>query len=247
MGTSMGQDLAHKEKPILATRLPGKPAYEEDERTVDNPYALLPDPLRDHQLPPEPKTQVVKANVRETPVEFMWARGHISHEEKIVADWFRKCCEDARIGGGVIDPSRIKVDTSTSKMTVTEKLLLSAYDLAEARKRLGFYDYDLLVQACDVGRSLTEIARRWYTMVPGSSLEREMVLHLGRRVRDALAILVAWRVQPKEGKQGRKIRGYRSFSGLTADANSWDAPAPTKEELAAQAKASRRRRRKRRR
>lgn len=227
---------------------PGKPAYEEDDRTVDNPYAVLPDPLRDAALPPEPKTQVVKANVRETPVEFMWSRGLLSHDEKSMADWFRKCCEDSRACGGVIDPARIRVDTSSSNLNYSEVALDAAKQLTEARSRLGFYDFDLLVQACDVGRTLTQIARRWYSMAEGSSLEREMILHLGHRVRDALAILVSWRVQTKSTKKSHgKVAGYRSFSGLTADQSSWDAPAPTKEELATQAKAGRRRRRKRRR
>jgi hypothetical protein len=242
----MELDLAPNKKTPPA--LPGREAYEEGERTVDNPYAALPDPHRDPALPPEPKTHVVTINTRETPVEFMWARGLISHNEKAMADWFRRCCEGARVGGGVIDPQRIKVDSSPSGTAVTEALLQANHNLKEARDRLGLSDYDLLAQACDVGRSLVEIAHRWRDLPPGSNAERKMVAYLGTRVRDALAVLVAWRVQPKEGREKpRKVGGYRSFSGLTADASSWDAPASTPEELALLAKARRRHRHKRRR
>jgi hypothetical protein len=218
--TIAGPELPRKNKPKLAVNPPGYAgAFEEGDRVVDNPYALLPEAGEG----PQPKTQPVKVNLRETPIEHMWARGLISREEKAEADWFRGRCEAARIGGpGVIDPQRIKVDMSGPPIAVAERSLIAASDLAKMQEQLGMLDYDILVQACEVGRPLAEIVQRWYMVAEGTRLEKDLSLHIGRRVRDALAMLVKLRAEGDQKTEYRKKpTHYRSFSTLTTDKKDW--------------------------
>ena len=51
----------------------------------------------DKSLPPEPKTHIVKSNIRETAIEYLFARNKIDKDHKDAADWFRQRCYEACI------------------------------------------------------------------------------------------------------------------------------------------------------
>lgn len=188
------------------------------------------------------RAETVAVNVRETPLEHMYARGKITDAEKRAGDVFRGLCEAVEIGGGVIDPARIKVDSSGAGDPLTERAIKAAKELDKTVQVIGHTDYLLLHEVCAAGWSLLEIARRWYAGLEDCRRAREAGSYLGRRVREALAQLVTlW------GLDGRasngKTRGARGFTKAEMRPEEWTYdPAKAKAENKAREKRRRKKR-----
>lgn len=202
-------------------------------RDMPRPYAVGGETIHDERP---------SVNVRETPLEHMYARGVISDAEKRAGDLFRRYCEEASLGGGVIDPGRIKVDHSGAGDPMTDRALDAETKLREAARRVGQLDYALLHDVCAVGKSFLEVARLWYLGLDRTpTLAREAGRHVGRRVRDALAVLAdLWGCHGGSGKP-QQLSVLRPFDKAALDPGEWNYdPEATK----TADKARRRRRRK---
>lgn len=214
-------------------RSPHRPGYggqvETEERTIVRPY----------EIGGTRETQTATVNVRETPLEHMYARGVITDGEKRAGEMFRRHCETIEMGGGVIDPARIKVDTSGPGDPMSDKAIDAGRKLAFAAQRIGHMDYALLHEVCAAGRSLVEVAKRWY-MLGSARQARTAGGHIGRRVRDALAVLAKdWGTESgSDDKQ--KPNTLRSFGKMSLDPSQWNY---SPEKAKADNKARRRRRR----
>jgi hypothetical protein len=101
--------------------------------------------------------------MRETPIAHLRHRGHIDDRDLLAADRFRATVEMAfyLTGAGVIDPAKIRVDVSRGQSSVRDSAIDARGKLESIRAEVGRYDFTLLVQACSVGQTLAEIARRF--------------------------------------------------------------------------------------
>ncbi len=203
---------------------------EERVRLIENPHAALGVDLSSKSVTTARSPVVV--NVRETPVEHLFARGEIDARLKKAADWFRSLCEAMRIGFGVVDPARLRVDTSGVRSDPPDRAIAAAQELAVVERKLGMMHYEILVDACAVGLSMQEICRRWYGNAPeGSNLERECRKHIGQSLKDALHTVAMHAGITEDAKASgksdtRRSRFYRAFSGLDADPRAWNAQPP---------------------
>lgn len=205
-----------RKKPPLG--LPGRNgAFEVGERVVDNPFASLPDPQRDRDTKPEPKTQRVPVNTRETPIEHMLVRGVIDRDQKAAADWFRKRFELSRFSIGSTWSVSTKGKAEGTTILPTH-VLEALEDLYEARLELGGENFELLEDVCDVGRSLTEVANHWFPNKPNE----KQIWFVGETVRKSLKRLGLFlQGKSKKSRPANKPEFFRGFAGLTSNQADW--------------------------
>lgn len=152
---------------------------------VDNPLAAL-------GLDVEGKVRtartVAQVNLSESPVEHMFYRGEIDDRLRKAADVFRSWCEQAASIGNSINYDSVVVDCSRRGLGFPERAVAAVRNLAKAKDKLGVMDFDLLRQAVAIGNSIAEIAASWYPGAEGISQVVEARRHVGRRIKDALAL-----------------------------------------------------------
>jgi hypothetical protein len=96
-------------------------------------------------------------NVRESAVEWLYARKVLSFSQKRAADRFRQLWENA--GGTIasVDLTRIRVDGRRSDPVVSKLRVIQ--ELQRARILLGQRGFDTVQAVCGEGKSLTDITR----------------------------------------------------------------------------------------
>jgi hypothetical protein len=152
------------------------------------------------------KTKVVTYNLRETPIAHMRHQNRIDDACMMAADRFRRTVEASRIGGpGAIDPEKTRVDGNVVG-EVRDSAIDAIKQVVKLQGKIGVYDFELLVQACAVGETLTNITRRFY---PEEATKARSV-YVGQRIRDALKIVA----EHFGITDPRRSRLYRSLSAL---------------------------------
>lgn len=205
--------------------------FEEGEREVDNPHAhKLDDPSRDKSLPPEPKTHIVKSNIRETAIEYLFARNKIDKDHKDAADWFRQRCYEACIDSlPVSDVERVS-GTLWAHTAVTDQAVTASKELATVQKKLGPVFFSLLTHTCAVGYSIGEVANRFlFGTEPGTNAHEAATAATTKIIILALDQLVLTLrdelIRTPRGSISKKSHFYKNFSRgfgtLSSDPKLW--------------------------
>jgi hypothetical protein len=140
---------------MAATRKTAKPRSSVVLRgiTVDNPYFSRAHPIS--ATNPERSNAVI--NIRESAITTLYARGKINDAQKEVADRFRSLWETlGGKGASSIDPAREHVDGGKMPEPISERQIMAAAQLANARVELGARGFWLVSRICGEGCSLAE-------------------------------------------------------------------------------------------
>lgn len=196
-----------------------------EEVSIDNPLASL---ALDVEGRVRTSKTVVTVNVTESPIEHMFHRGEIDDRLRKAADIFRKWCEQAVAIGGGINYESVVVDQSRKGLGFPEKAVHAVRRLENVRSYLGMMDYDLLCQAVAIGNTVQTIAAKWYPGAETLALIVEARRHVGKRIKDALAILASLvglgesRTRPKRKRlvYTMKDASVHARSGMVQGVNS---------------------------
>jgi hypothetical protein len=96
--------------------------------------------------------------------------------------------------------------------------------IARVQGKLGTFDFQLLWDAVTVGKTVKEIASRFWTAEQETELERTARLHVGQRLKVALLISAEhWGFGEQDAHPHGKPQFYRAFNPgeLTVDAEDW--------------------------
>jgi hypothetical protein len=152
----------------------------------------------------------------------MLVRGVIDRDQKAAADWFRKRSELARFHvGSTWSVSSLKKGSSRGTTILPVHVLLALEELADVKKKLGLRPYAIMVDVCDVGLSLSEVANHWYPKA-----DKNRVWYFGEMVREILMqLVVILRADLKKVHASpKKDRFYRAFQALTVNQSDWKEP-----------------------
>lgn len=144
-----------KKKPApQQPRLARDHAIELTTTTVENPDWR---PDRDGEAG-FPRLVTPAANVRESAVQTLFARGELTRLQKTAADQFRGYFEAfAAENISAIDYSRDKVDSTSPKAPVTQRRICARKELGRCKLEIGNRNYRLLVSVCGQGKALGEL------------------------------------------------------------------------------------------
>lgn len=179
-----------------------RPHLELQSAVVDNPFFQ-----REHaESRSNPSKIAAVVNVRESGIEYLYARKFIDEAQKRAADKFRDLWETmGGSGAGAIDYEKEKVDGGAAQDPISASQVNAGRELNRARNFLGEYGYRLVGKVAGEGYSPKEISN--------SDWERKVTSAMLRTFLDQLAEF--WKF--KSSAQGYQVFRVRMPANARKD------------------------------
>lgn len=189
------------------------------EGKVELSKKTVPDPFEPGRM------MEVQTNTRESPVEYLAARGRLDGAQKAAAERYRGIYERAQLGSlQAMDPAKEKVDGGKISETLSDKVMRAAHDLAQANRAVGRVSAAILISIVGEGVSIGEIARNY----PHLSNNQAYGFVTGRLIEALDALVAEWGMigeAPERVRMSKDDRKARAQEGrnlaISGPADEW--------------------------
>lgn len=182
------------------------PEHESDGK-VEMGMKRVPDPFEPGRI------MEVLANTRESPVEYLAARGRLDGAQKAAAERYRGLYERAQLGSlQAMDPAKEKVDGGKISETLSDRVMRAAHDLAQTNRAVGRVSAAILISIVGEGVAIGEIAKNY----PHLSNCQASGFVTGRLIEALDALVIEWGMigeAPERVVKSKKERDARAEEG----------------------------------
>lgn len=199
-------------------RKAGLPKHGSDGKVVLS-KKTVPDPFEPGRM------MEVQTNTRESPVEYLAARGRLDGAQKAAAERYRGIYERAQLGSlQAMDPAKEKVDGGKISETLNDSVMRAAYELAQINRAIGRVSAAILISIVGEGVSIGEIARNY----PHLSSNQAGGFVTGRLLEALDALVSEWGMigeapeRVRASKEERKARAQEGQNlSISGSADEW--------------------------